>query len=151
MRDFERNQSVASVMLNVQYQPKLNCQSVTTGLTKNIGCIVSANPRVFGTANKVWTEGPCNQTNAPPITDSAKYILQEQSVSPGLKNFTLFLQFKNMTNLNQKFCLRVTNDLGVTSMDLTYKDPGSPKGAASVLTSSGLLLAAAALLLLRLA
>jgi hypothetical protein len=137
----------------VQYQPKLNCQSVTTGQKRNIGCIVTANPRVGqGADKKVWTEGPCSQANAPLITaESAKYQLQEQSVSPGLKNFTLILQFRNATNLNQKFCLRVTNDIGVTSMDLTYKDPGSPHGAAGALTSSGLLLAAAVLLLLRLA
>jgi hypothetical protein len=152
MRDFERNQSVASVTLNVQYQPKLNCQSVTTGLKRNIGCIVTANPRIGqGADRKVWTEGPCSQANAPPITtDSAKYLLQEQGPS-GMKNITLILQFKNATNLNQKFCLRVTNDLGTTSLDLSYKDPGSPHGAASALTSSGLLLAAAVLLLLRLA
>jgi hypothetical protein len=146
MRDFERDETHASVALTILYKPKLSCHSVTTGLVRSLVCLTAANPKVQ-LSDRVWTEGACSQAPSNPITDgSPKYKLNDMLGAVSAKNATFALQLQNATNVNQKFCLRVTNELGTTMQELTYKDPPPLRGAASVMTSSGLLLVAAVLL-----
>jgi hypothetical protein len=146
MRDFERDEAHASVALTIFYKPRLSCHSVTTGLIRTLVCLTAANPKVTP-GDRVWTEGPCSQAPSNPISDvSPKYKLNDLPGAVSSKNATFVLQLHNATNVNQKFCLRVTNDQGTTMQDLTYKDPPPQRGAASIVTSSGLLLVATVLL-----